>query len=123
LATLAAFATLGYASPIEQRAALDVFAPPITSPVAGDVWVVGETKNVTWDVSHAPTQITNPEGTILLRKGNLTTTDILATGFDIRDGSVEVTVPDVEDDDDYSVVLFGDSGNWSPDFNITHKAN
>jgi hypothetical protein len=55
---LATFATLLVASstafagptstPTKKRAALDVFAPPITSPAEGDVWVVGQQKNVTW---------------------------------------------------------------------------
>ncbi|KAK7437688.1 hypothetical protein VKT23_018404 [Stygiomarasmius scandens] len=103
---LTAFAALfasasvsSYATPVEQRAALDVFVPQITSPVAGDVWVVGEKKNVTWDVSDPPTQITNSKGTLFLRKGNLTTTDVLAAGFDILDKRVLKEIqqyPDLE---------------------------
>lgn len=62
----------------------------------------------------------------------------LATGFDILLGRFEVTVPDVADGDDYAIVcefncylrylskvliffkVFGDSGNFSPNFTITH---
>jgi hypothetical protein len=44
-------------------------------------------------------------------------TVILAKDFDPRSGSVKVTVPWVVDDQ-YSIVLFGDSGNDSEDFTI-----
>lgn len=63
----------------------------------------------------------------------------LATGFPITSGAVNVTVPDVVDRDDYIVIrefsslirwrleihltcdtVFGDSGNTSPKFTITH---
>ena len=61
---------------------------------------------------------------------------ILAKGFDILDGRVEITVPWVMDRTDYSLVreyyrfgvmrhsadnphpVFGDSGNFSPEFTI-----
>ncbi|KAF5339661.1 hypothetical protein D9758_015584 [Tetrapyrgos nigripes] len=34
---------------VKERAALDVFVPPITrSPVEGDVWVIGQQRNGTW---------------------------------------------------------------------------
>ena len=100
-------------------AILDVYAPAVTYPVAGTVWKRGETHNVTWDASSPPTQITNPKGRIQLRKGGITSPLILANDFDILAGTIEVTVPWVVDGNDYSIVLFGDSGNWSGAFTIT----
>ncbi|KJA24372.1 hypothetical protein HYPSUDRAFT_200596 [Hypholoma sublateritium FD-334 SS-4] len=43
----------------------------------------------------------------------------LASGFNLTDGSVQITVPNVPPRDDYLIVLFGDSGNTSPAFSIT----
>ncbi|KAF5336632.1 hypothetical protein D9758_015939 [Tetrapyrgos nigripes] len=122
--TILAASSAAFATPanVKKRAALDVFAPPITAPVEGDVWVVGQQRNVTWDTSNAPTQITNPIGQIILRKGEETTNILLASCFNILIGSIEVTVPEVVDGDDYALVLFGDSGNFSPDFTITSSA-
>ncbi|CAK5268006.1 unnamed protein product [Mycena citricolor] len=98
---------------------LDVFEPPITSPTTGDVWTVGWKTNITWDVSHAPKQITNNQGRIMLRKANYTTPLILAEGFNITVGQVEIIVPSVITGDDYQLVLFGSSGNFSPYFTIS----
>ncbi|KAK0466871.1 uncharacterized protein EV420DRAFT_1505906 [Desarmillaria tabescens] len=99
----------------------DVYAPAVVLPDSGSVWTVGSTQTVTWDASSPPTQITNPTGTIRLRKGNKTDmTSVLAEGFSILDGQVEVTVPSVEPGSDYRVVLFGDSGNWGETFTITN---
>ncbi|KAI8982931.1 hypothetical protein BD414DRAFT_443140 [Trametes punicea] len=103
------------AASLEKR---DVFVPPVLYPHAGTVWTKGQRHNVTWDTSNAPVNITNKVGTILLRKGDLTTPLVLASGFDILLGRIEVTVPWVLPDSDYSVVLFGDSGNFSPQFTI-----
>jgi hypothetical protein len=38
---------------------------------------------------------------------------ILAQGFDLRTGRTQITVPDLLSGTNYSIVLFGDSGNWS----------
>ncbi|KAL5519877.1 hypothetical protein ACEPAG_1537 [Sanghuangporus baumii] len=103
------------ALPIDRR---DVWVPPITSPTEGTVWTIGTLVNVTWDTSTEPDQVTNPIGFIQLRKDGLTSPDVLADGFNLTDGSVEITVPDVEPDFGYQVVLFGDSGNFSPEFEI-----
>ncbi|KAJ7648721.1 hypothetical protein DFH06DRAFT_1209423 [Mycena polygramma] len=97
----------------------DVFVPPVLTPTAGEVWTVGSQQNITWDISDPPVNITNKQGMILLRKAGLTTPLVLGNGFDILDGTFEVTVPDVVDGTDYSIVLFGDSGNFSPTFTIT----
>ncbi|RPD62497.1 hypothetical protein L226DRAFT_544218 [Lentinus tigrinus ALCF2SS1-7] len=97
----------------------DVFVPPVTSPKTGDIWAVGSKQNVTWDISDAPAQITNPNGTIVLAKGGrLDLKHPLASNFSILDGWHEVTVPSVPAGDDYTIVLFGDSGNDSENFTI-----
>ncbi|KAK0482756.1 hypothetical protein IW261DRAFT_1362940 [Armillaria novae-zelandiae] len=110
--------TLVFAIPVnlDKR---DVFVPPILYPHSGTVWTINQLHNVTWDTSNAPVNITNSRGIILLRKENRATPLILAEGFDIRLGRFEITVPWVVQGDDYSLVLFGDSGNWSENFTIT----
>ncbi|KAM5536503.1 hypothetical protein V8D89_009780 [Ganoderma adspersum] len=104
---------------VASRAAQDVFVPPVTYPTEGAVWTIGQTQNVTWDISNAPQNISNGKGLIILRKSGITTPVILQNGFDILLGSIEVTVPWVVDGTDYSLILFGDSGNDSPTFTIT----
>ncbi|KAF9532543.1 hypothetical protein CPB83DRAFT_626976 [Crepidotus variabilis] len=119
-ATLATVFVAGVnASAVIQRAAQDVYSPHITSPTAGVVWTSGQTQTVTWDTSDAPAHITNRIGRIVLRKGATTTPLVLADNFDILDGKAQVTVPNVVAGSDYEVVLFGDSGNISPEFTIT----
>ncbi|KAI0771084.1 hypothetical protein BD413DRAFT_434197, partial [Trametes elegans] len=124
LTFLAAWAQLALGAPalgagVERR---DVFVPPVLYPHAGTVWNKGERHNVTWDTSHAPVNITNRRGRILLRKDDLTTPLVLAADFDILKGRTEVTVPWVIPGSDYSLVLFGDSGNFSPQFTIKGPA-
>ena len=102
----------------------DVYVPPITAPKAGDVWPIGSTQTVTWDNSNPPKQITNPIGQIYLRQGDFTImnsecdvdehkcktnqwrqgTGLLAENFDITQGSINVTVPNVAPSDDYQIV-------------------
>ncbi|KIP03165.1 hypothetical protein PHLGIDRAFT_111207 [Phlebiopsis gigantea 11061_1 CR5-6] len=94
----------------------DVYSPPVLYPHAGTVWYTGQTHNVTWDNSSPPKSISN-RAFILLRSGNYETPVVLAHDFDLRAGRVEVAVPEVITGT-YSVVLFGDSGNWSQDFLI-----
>ncbi|KAF8888351.1 hypothetical protein BD779DRAFT_1396025, partial [Infundibulicybe gibba] len=97
----------------------DIFDPTISSPKAGDVWVVGQTVEVTWDTSNAPVDISNASS-VWLRKGTsvLNGQTLLAQGFDLRSGSVSVVVPSLVPGDDYHIILFGDSGNVSPAFSI-----
>jgi len=111
------------AIPIEVR---DVFVPPILTPDAATVWTVGSLQNVTWSTADAPTQITNGKGMVVLARDGLMFTDEagglndpLASGFDILLGQIEIQVPDVEPGSDYQIVLFGDSGNSSPEFTIS----
>ncbi|GJE88799.1 hypothetical protein PsYK624_048860 [Phanerochaete sordida] len=107
------------AGPVLKR---DVFVPPVTYPREGTVWKAGSKHNVTWDVSNPPKQITNNKGMIILSKGGILQDldDPLAENFNILDGRHEITVPDVAAGDDYAIVVFGDSGNASPDFTITN---
>ncbi|KAF8192125.1 hypothetical protein BJ912DRAFT_962909 [Pholiota molesta] len=111
-------------SPLARR---DVIAPKITSPNAGSVWPVGSTQTVTWDTSNFPpvSQITNIMGKVILGQDannslNLDFDHPLAQNFNLTDGSVQITVPTVAPADNYLIVLFGDSGNTSPDFSITN---
>ncbi|CDO72631.1 hypothetical protein BN946_scf184985.g50 [Trametes cinnabarina] len=112
------FSSLAAAVPVAEMEKRDVFVPPVTYPHAGTVWYKGQRHNVTWDTTNHPVNITNKLGRIMLRKGDITTPLILAKDFDILLGRIEVTVPWVIPDSDYSVVLFGDSGNFSPEFTI-----
>ncbi|KAI0356410.1 hypothetical protein OH77DRAFT_1400550 [Trametes cingulata] len=98
----------------------DVFVPPVTYPHAGTVWKVGQHHNVTWDTSNAPVNITNKLGRVVLAKGGVLDYEHpLAKDFDILLGRIEVKVPDVKPGHDYTIVLFGDSGNDSHEFTIT----
>ncbi|KZT73859.1 hypothetical protein DAEQUDRAFT_721322 [Daedalea quercina L-15889] len=97
----------------------DVWDPQILSPNASTVWVVGQTYNVTWNTTDAPAHITNSIGTVVLAtNGTEDYENPLAANFSILLGSISITVPDVEPGSDYAIVLFGDSGNFSPDFTI-----
>ncbi|EIW74559.1 hypothetical protein CONPUDRAFT_85739 [Coniophora puteana RWD-64-598 SS2] len=103
---------------------MDVYAPKVTSPDSDSIWSAGKNYTITWDASSPPKQITNPIGHIILRANGVSWTNTtLAKGFNITDGTVQVTAPDVPTGTHYSVVLFGDSGNWSPDFTIFGSDN
>ncbi|KAI0697918.1 hypothetical protein BC835DRAFT_1405569 [Cytidiella melzeri] len=119
LVIFAVLSALVSASPVTQR---DVFVPPITYPHAGTVWKVGQRHNVTWSLADEPEQITNGLGQIVLAQGGILIglDNPLADNFDITLGRYEITVPDVPTGSDYSLVLFGDSGNYSPEFTITN---
>ncbi|KAF8275168.1 hypothetical protein EI94DRAFT_1560584, partial [Lactarius quietus] len=99
----------------------DVYVPRVTYPSTGCIWKIGTSYNVTWDNSNPPQEITNPDGVIYLRKGDLITDSawaILASDFKVVKGHVTVKVPKVQPGNDYSLVLIGDSGNFSPQFTI-----
>ncbi|KAK0244130.1 hypothetical protein EDD85DRAFT_945452 [Armillaria nabsnona] len=121
------FSGFVHALPLISR---DVISPPITSPTAGAVWTVGQTITVTWNTTVIPpaSQVTNPIGKIVLghqanNSLNLELDHPLASNFQLTDGQVDITVPDVEPRDDYIIVLFGDSGNTSPEFTIQRSAS
>ena len=109
--------------------ARDVVAPPIIKPDATSVWPIGTSQEVVWDTSKLPpdNQITNPRGRILLGRDtgdslNLDLDHPLAEGFHIRQGRINITVPNVTPRPDYLIVLMGNSGNTSPSFAITQIA-
>ncbi|KAJ2912625.1 hypothetical protein MD484_g7791, partial [Candolleomyces efflorescens] len=113
------FSMLSLAAPISEKR--DVFVPPVLEPAAGTIWQKGSNETVVWDVSNPPAQITNKLGRIYLRSVEqeiILLDQPLATGFDILVGQQEVTVPTDLASGEYQVVLFGDSGNWGPVFNI-----
>ncbi|KAF9465754.1 hypothetical protein BDZ94DRAFT_1159402 [Collybia nuda] len=109
----------------------DVFNPHITNPDANTEWPVGSKQTVTWETADIPpdSQLTRPDGKILLGHlgpvggMNLDFDHPLAQGFKLRDGKVQITVPDVAPRDDYIIILMGDSGNASPSFAITRITN
>jgi hypothetical protein len=116
---LSALSTVGVsAAPAAELDTRDVFVPPVTYPHAGTVWTVGQHHNVTWDTSGRPVNITNSIGRIMLNKGGIASPLILNDNFSILLGRIEVTVPWVLPGSDYQLVLFGDSGNFSPKFTI-----
>jgi len=103
----------------------DVFVPPIKKPHAGTVWKIGHNATVTWKTKDAPVNITNSIGMVVLaQNGSIFTSqpggldDPLASNFSIRLGRIEFVVPEVPAANDYQIVLFGDSGNFSPEFTI-----
>ncbi|KAI0044103.1 hypothetical protein FA95DRAFT_1562597 [Auriscalpium vulgare] len=110
-----------HAIPLAKR---DVIDPHITSPTAQTIWNVGDKVTVTWDTSEIPPASSNSSGMLLLGfqtsdSENLDLDHPLADGFKLVDGSVSFNVPDVAPKTNYIVVLFGDSGNASPQFSIT----
>ncbi|KAJ7643988.1 hypothetical protein FB45DRAFT_1020792 [Roridomyces roridus] len=114
---------------------LVVVTPHITSPKAADVWTVGSIQNVTWETDNIPPGTRNFEGTLVLGfltnytdgrghvavSENLNNSSPLAQNFTIGTGHALVTVPNVPTRSNYIIVLFGDSGNASPQFKITRK--
>ncbi|KAI9462229.1 hypothetical protein HD554DRAFT_2002369, partial [Boletus coccyginus] len=101
----------------------DVVSPPITSPTAATVWHVGQTQTVTWSTTSLPVNQTNPVGMLVLGymsndSENLMLDSPLATNLNYSAGQAQITVPNVPTRSDYIVVLFGDSGNASPEFTI-----
>ncbi|EKM51856.1 uncharacterized protein PHACADRAFT_262238 [Phanerochaete carnosa HHB-10118-sp] len=100
---------------------LDVWDPKIITPNSYTVWAPGGTYNVTWDTSDAPASISEGSEVVLAKSGVLDSANPLAQGFDLRAGWVPVTIPaSTIPGSDYSIVLFGDSGNASPEFAIEY---
>lgn len=117
-ATLAlSFVSVVSGAAVVPRSAQDVFVPSITSPTPDTIWTMGKVETVTWDTSNAPVNISNGASVYLKDYGTL------VKGFDLRSGSVNVTVPFLWDsmvnpDKLHRIILFGDSGNESADFKI-----
>ncbi|KAF9241610.1 hypothetical protein BU15DRAFT_60866 [Melanogaster broomeanus] len=119
LFTIFSVFSLVSAMPVISPVTRDVWVPPITYPTSDTVWTVGVTYTVTWDATSPPSQVTNPQGKIYLRQGGATQADPIAQDFPLSDGHADVTVPaGTQPGNDWEVVLFGDSGNWSPTFTI-----
>ncbi|KAF8163636.1 hypothetical protein B0H34DRAFT_795319 [Crassisporium funariophilum] len=95
-----------------RKAALDVFVPQIIEPNSQTTWTIGKNATIVWDTTNAPKTISNGASVILNHHGG-----VLAQGFDLRAGCVNITVPDVPQGP-YFITLFGDSGNYSPVFTI-----
>ncbi|KAG7092967.1 hypothetical protein E1B28_009268 [Marasmius oreades] len=123
LAIIAATAVAVNAAPaVKGRNVLDVWSPRIISPDATTVWLSGSTVNVTWDTSDAPVLISNAAAITLNKDDRIASEGFLKEfgSFSLLDGSAEVTVPaTVKPGKNYSITLFGDSGNSSPHFQIT----
>ncbi|GLB34635.1 hypothetical protein LshimejAT787_0202000 [Lyophyllum shimeji] len=93
LAVLASSLTsLASGAAVEARSTLDIFDPRIILPNARSVWVAGQVETVTWDTSNAPANISNLAA-IVLNSASGPLSANLATGFDLRSGVVDVTVP------------------------------
>ncbi|GJE96383.1 hypothetical protein PsYK624_125790 [Phanerochaete sordida] len=117
-AALAFSAVAQIVSAAPTNSARDVWDPKVTFPTSGSVLQSGQTYTVTWDLSEKPAEVTNPIGHITLNFANIGTPVILAKGFQLTDGHADITIPDVYTQSDYSITLFGDSGNWSEEFEI-----
>ncbi|KAF9469378.1 hypothetical protein BDZ94DRAFT_377838 [Collybia nuda] len=105
------FLAIGAQGVAIRRAALDVFVPTILQPCGNTTWTMGKVETVSWDTSDAPEHISNGASVVLNGVG------VLAKGFSLRDGKVNVTVPHVNPGK-YTITLFGDSGDVSPEFDI-----
>jgi len=100
-----------------------LFIPKITSPTNATIWIIGSDVAVTWDLHDMPKHVSNPKGSLMLGYLKDGSDDehlehSLAEDFDIKDGSVSIKCPEVDSGKKYIVVLFGDSGNRSPQFLI-----
>ncbi|KAJ3830656.1 hypothetical protein EV361DRAFT_194705 [Lentinula raphanica] len=111
------FASLGASMPLSLR---DVYVPHIIAPDTDTVWNCGQYGTVSWDSSNLPKEVTNSQGMVVLFKDGLEDIEHpLASGFDVvQSHSISFTVPKVPPKSDYQIVLFGDSGNFSPKFTI-----
>ncbi|KAG1822875.1 uncharacterized protein BJ212DRAFT_1263479 [Suillus subaureus] len=119
-AFLLAFATAAPVHPVELLA----WSPTILSPTQFTIWPSGSTQTVTWATNNIPEEKLNSTGLLLLgyMENNSENLDIkhpLAVNFPIISGGVTVTVPEnATVRGNAIVVLFGDSGNASPEFAI-----
>ncbi|KAJ7784379.1 hypothetical protein B0H16DRAFT_1492315 [Mycena metata] len=128
---LLATALVANASPLRPQE-LVVVTPKITSPTQAVSWPSGSIQTVTWDTTDIPPEAANNTGVLLLGRNttaydengqkfmseNLDIKHPLATGFPIMAGCKNITVPKTTPGANYIIVLFGDSGNASPQFKI-----
>ncbi|KAJ3513104.1 hypothetical protein NMY22_g15140 [Coprinellus aureogranulatus] len=99
-----------------------VFIPHITAPAANDQWPIESVQTVRWDVSDAPSEISNPEGSIFLREVLTQKLRLLDNGFSILDGAHNVTVPVNVPTGPFNIVLVGSLDNLSPTFSIVESS-
>ncbi|GJJ07161.1 hypothetical protein Clacol_001361 [Clathrus columnatus] len=98
----------------------DIFDPPVLVPNANTVWQAGSTQTVFWDASNPPKSISNLASIVLRLSSDINFSAKLASGFSLLTGNQTIQLPsDLQTAEDYFVILFGDSGNVSPDFTIT----
>ncbi|KAJ2920536.1 hypothetical protein H1R20_g16559, partial [Candolleomyces eurysporus] len=108
--------------------AMVVVNPHITAPQQNEFWAKGSKHVVRWDTDKIPQgeHAAPLKGLVVLGYSTPDSDDEhldldhpLASGFSLSDGSVEVEIPsDAASRKDYFIVLFGDSGNVSPNFTI-----
>ncbi|KAF9071208.1 hypothetical protein BDP27DRAFT_534888 [Rhodocollybia butyracea] len=129
--------TQAWSTPVDITAR-DVYNPEITSPTSGLSGravirrlshgmlhcsipdELADRSSMFRNHDNIPTQVTNPRGTVLLRiNGRSDVAHPLATGFDVTTSeSITFTVPVVTPATTYQIVLMGDSGNFSDEFEI-----
>ncbi|KAF7778996.1 hypothetical protein Agabi119p4_3341 [Agaricus bisporus var. burnettii] len=106
---------------IQRRKALDVWSPTIIVPTPSTVWQNGSSEFVKWDMSNAPKSISN-RGYVTLKytppNGGTSQVRRLAGPFNLRDGNVTFIMPNDVVTGQFSIILFGDSGNESKQFHI-----
>ncbi|KAG1745904.1 uncharacterized protein EDB91DRAFT_1049691 [Suillus paluster] len=113
-------ATAAPVQPVELLA----WSPAITSPTSETVWACNSMQTVFWATNNVPEEKKNSTGILLSgfianNSENLDIYHPLATGFPIIAGQVSFLVPqNATPRDNAIVVLFGDSGNASPQFKI-----
>lgn len=104
-----------------------VYNPPVTNPVAKQVWHAGREETVKWTVDQEkiPATANNFKVTIKLGylpkngEGGYNLKWTLAKNIPITEEEAEVTLPkDLQTRDDYIIVVMGDSGNRSKKFTI-----
>jgi hypothetical protein len=119
-AFLLAFTTAAPVHPVELLA----WSPTILTPTQFTIWPRGSIQTVTWATNNIPEEKLNSTGLLLLGymandSENLDIQHPLAVNFPIISGEVTFTVPEnATACGNAIVVLFGDSGNASPEFAI-----
>ncbi|KAI0313935.1 hypothetical protein OF83DRAFT_1175205 [Amylostereum chailletii] len=104
-----------------------VVTPMVTQPAGNETYTVASVQTAKWDTSQLNEDSKEYTGSLLLgysesgsSSEHLDISHPLASGFKLKDGQVNYTIPEVQDRNTYFVVLMGDSGNKSPEFSITH---
>jgi len=115
------FISVAEGAAVVRRAPEVVWCPTIISPSAATIWKSKTEVNVTWDHSNPPASISN-RAKVELHGGPTSINQELADNFVLTQGWISVSVPVVPSGNDYTITLFGDSGNVSPKFTILNEA-